>query len=140
MDENMQSEVAKQVAAALGQMQSIIPNMSGTGQNSAIIPQNNLGGGVMPQQMQTAPGSINPTGFSVPIETDINGMTVTIYLQFPANLFPQYQQVIMTLLNYGYNVRGFQRSQGGWGGNNNGGGYYRSSYNRGGYGRGGYGR
>lgn len=139
MDEKMQAEVAKQVAAALGQMQGMIPSGGAQSQAGGFIGQNNMGSGLMPQQSaQNTAGSVNPVGFSVPVETDINGMTVTIYVQFPANLFPQYQQVIMTLLNYGYNVRGFQRSQGGWG--NNGGGYYRGGYSRGGYGRGGYGR
>lgn len=137
MDEKMQAEVAKQVAAALGQMQNMMPSQA-QGQQ-AFTAQGNMGGGLIGQQMQQVPqGQINPVGFSVPVETDINGMTVTIYVQFPANLFPQYQQVIMTLLNYGYNVRGYQRSQGGW--SNSGGGYYRGGYGRGGYGRGGYGR
>lgn len=96
------------------------------------------------QQPQQAGALPNPTGWSVPVETDMGGVTVTVYVQFPAHTFPQYQQIIATMMNMGYNVRGFQKSSGygsnggsGWG---NRGGGYSGGYNRGGYGRGGWGR
>ena len=58
-------------------------------------------------------------------------MVVTLYLNFPANTFSQAQQIIMTLVNSGMQVRAFQKSGGsGFGGNNNGGWYNRG----GGYG------
>ena len=94
------------------------------------------------QPPQNALGAINPTGWSVPVETDMGGSTVTVYVQFPANTFPQYQQIIAQLLNMGYNVRAFAKNNG-FGGNNGGygrGGSWGGSWgNRGGYGRGGYG-
>lgn len=133
--EAMIAQVMKQV---MGQANGIMNNIP--------APQQPMAQAVMPapqaQQMGAFP---NPSGWSVPVETDIGGMTVTVYVQFPAHTFPQYQQIIATMLNMGYNIRSFQKSSGygsnggsGWG--NRGGGYNGGGYNRGGYGRGGYGR
>lgn len=93
------------------------------------------------QQPQQAGALPNPTGWSVPVETDMGGLTVTVYVQFPAHTFPQYQQIIATMMNMGYNVRSFQKNNGyngggsSWG--NRGGG---SWGHRGGFGRGSWGR
>ena len=93
------------------------------------------------QQPQQAGALPNPTGWSVPIETDMGGVTVTVYVQFPPQTFPQYQQIIATMMNMGYNVRSFQKNNGyngggsSWG--NRGGG---SWGHRGGFGRGSWGR
>lgn len=93
------------------------------------------------QQPQQAGALPNPTGWSVPVETDMDGVTVTVYVQFPPQTFPQYQQIIATMMNMGYNVRSFQKNNGyngggsSWG--NRGGG---SWGHRGGFGRGSWGR
>lgn len=93
------------------------------------------------QQPQQAGALPNPTGWSVPVETDMGGVTVTVYVQFPPQTFPQYQQIIATMMNMGYNVRSFQKNNGyngggsSWG--NRGGG---SWGHRGGFGRGSWGR
>ena len=80
------------------------------------------------------------TGWSVPVEQDINGMTVTLYLNFPAETFAQAANIIVALANSGLQVRAFQKNNGGFG-SNNGGGYNRSGGFGGGYSRGGgYGR
>lgn len=97
-----------------------------------------------PQQQTQQMGALpNPQGWSVPVETDMGGITVTVYVQFPAHTFPQYQQIIATMMNMGYNIRSYQKNNG-YGGNsgsswgNRGGG---SWGNRGGYqGRGGWNR
>ena len=92
-----------------------------------------------PQAQQMA-GFPNPSGWSVPIETDLGGVTVTVYVQFPAQTFPQYQQIIATMMSMGYNIRSFQKNNGY--GSNGGSSWDRGSWsNRGGYqGRGGWGR
>lgn len=79
-------------------------------------------------------------GWSVPVEQEINGMTVTLYLNFPAETFSQAANIIVALYNSGLQVRAFQKNNGGFG-SNNGGGYNRSGGFGGGYSRGGgYGR
>lgn len=82
------------------------------------------------------------TGWSVPVEQEINGMTVTLYLNFPAETFAQAPSIIMGLANSGLQVRAFQKGgNGGFGSNggsswgNRGGGFSGGGYNRGGYGR-----
>lgn len=80
------------------------------------------------------------TGWSVPVEQEINGMTVTLYLNFPAETFAQAANIIVALYNSGLQVRAFQKNNGGFG-SNNGGGYNRSGGFGGGFSRGGgYGR
>ena len=79
-------------------------------------------------------------GWSVPVEQEINGMTVTLYLNFPAETFAQAANIIVALYNSGLQVRAFQKNNGGFG-SNNGGGYNRSGDFGGGFSRGGgYGR
>ena len=79
-------------------------------------------------------------GWSVPVEQEINGMTVTLYLNFPAETFAQAANIIVALYNSGLQVRAFQKNNGGVG-SNNGGGYNRSGGFGGGFSRGGgYGR
>lgn len=79
-------------------------------------------------------------GWSVPVEQEINGMTVTLYLNFPAETFAQAANIIVALYNSGLQVRAFQKNNGGFG-SNNGGGYNRSGGFGGGFSRGGgYGR
>ena len=80
------------------------------------------------------------TGWSVPVEQEINGMTVTLYLNFPAETFAQAANIIVALYNSGLQVRAYQKNNGGFG-SNNGGGYNRSGGFGGGFSRGGgYGR
>ena len=115
------------------------------GQVNVLTGQNGVAAQAMPPaqgapSMMPAPvqqpayqnGVPNPTGWSLPLETEINGMSITVYVQFPAETFPQYQQIIDQMVRMGYQVRGFQRSSnnGGssWGGNRGG-----SWANRGGY-------
>lgn len=94
---------------------------------------------VFAPQAPTMQGIPNPTGWSVPVEADINGMTVTVYVQFAPQSFPQYQQIIAAMMNMGYQVRAFARNGGGYasgnGGSWGGRGGYGGGYNRGGYGR-----
>lgn len=131
INEAMVAQVMKQV---MGQANGLMNNSIPT--NAA--PQ----GSYMPApvQQQTT-GLPNPQGWSVPVETDIGGVTVTVYVQFPAHTFPQFQQIIAMMMNMGYNVRSFSKSNGygsnsgSWGGRSGG-----SWGSRGGYGRGGYGR
>ena len=79
-------------------------------------------------------------GWSVPVEQEINGMTVTLYLNFPAETFAQAANIIVALYNSGLQVRAFQKNNGGFG-SNNGGGYNRSGGFGSGFSRGGgYGR
>ena len=125
----------EQVAQALMQAMGQVNGMMG-GQTTPATTGNTLLP-AMPAQPVQMGGVPNPIGWSVPVETDINGMTVTVYLQFPAQTFPQFQQIIAAMMNMGYQVRAFQRNGGGYGGN--GGSYgrgYGGGYNRGG----GYGR
>lgn len=132
--EAMIAQVMKQV---MGQANGIMNNIPAPQASATYMP-------APAQQPQQAAGFPNPTGWSVPVETDMGGMTVTVYVQFPAHTFPQYQQIIATMMNMGYNVRGFQKNSGygassgssSWG--SRGGSY--GGYNRGGYGRGGWGR
>ena len=126
----------EQVAQALMQAMSQVNGMMG-GQTAPAATGNTLLP-AMPAQPVQMGGVPNPIGWSVPVETDINGMTVTVYVQFPAQTFPQFQQIIASMMNMGYQVRAFQRNGGGYGGN--GGSYGRGGYG-GGYNRGGgYGR
>lgn len=94
---------------------------------------------VFAQQAPAVQGIPNPTGWSVPVEADINGMTVTVYVQFAPQSFPQYQQIIAAMMNMGYQVRAFARNGGGYASGNSsswgGRGGYGGGYNRGGYGR-----
>ncbi len=127
--------IAQVLKQTMGQVNTMMPQASvpatvQQGQNMMPAP--------MPAQTPQVGNMLNPTGWSVPIETDMNGMTVTVYVQFPAHTFPQYQQIIAMLLSMGYQVRGFQKNPGGWGGN---GGNYQNRGGWGSYGRGGgYGR
>lgn len=126
----------EQVAQALMQAMGQVNGMMG-GQTAPAATGNTLLP-AMPAQPVQMGGVPNPIGWSVPVETDINGMTVTVYVQFPAQTFPQFQQIIASMMNMGYQVRAFQRNGGGYGGN--GGSYGRGGYG-GGYNRGGgYGR
>ncbi|MBO4675338.1 MAG: hypothetical protein J5601_04550 [Elusimicrobiaceae bacterium] len=128
----MIAQVLKQTMGQVNNMmpQASVPAMPQQGQSMMPAP--------MPAQTPQMGNMLNPTGWSVPIETDMNGMTVTVYVQFPAHTFPQYQQIIAMLLQMGYQVRGFQKNSGGWGGN---GGNYQNRGGWGSYGRGGgYGR
>ena len=120
----------EQVAQALMQAMGQVNGMMG-GQTAPAATGNTLLP-AMPAQPVQMGGVPNPIGWSVPVETDINGMTVTVYVQFPAQTFPQFQQIIASMMNMGYQVRAFQRNGGGYGGNGR-------SYGRGGYG-GGYNR
>ena len=126
----------EQVAQALMQAMGQVNGMMG-GQTAPAATGNTLLPAIPAQPVQMG-GVPNPIGWSVPVETDINGMTVTVYVQFPAQTFPQFQQIIASMMNMGYQVRAFQRNGGGYGGN--GGSYGRGGYG-GGYNRGGgYGR
>lgn len=127
----------EQVAQALMQAMGQVNGMMG-GQAAPAVQAGNTMLPAMPAQPVQMGGVPNPTGWSVPVETEINGMTVTVYVEFPAQTFPQFQQIIAAMLNMGYQVRGFQRNGGGYGSNgaNYGRGGYGGGYNRGG----GYGR
>lgn len=134
--ENMLAQALQKVMGQANTMLNI-PSTQGQAQQQAqgcFMP--------APQQQAAQMGALpNPTGWSVPVETDMGGVTVTVYVQFPPHTFPQYQQIIAMMMNMGYNVRSFQKNNGysaggSWG--NRGGG---SWGNRGGYqGRGGYSR
>lgn len=123
--------IAQVLKQTMGQVNGMMPQAS-----IPATPQQGMMPATMPApQPQQVGGALNPTGWMVPIETDMNGMTVTVYVQFPAHTFPQYQQIIAMLLSMGYQVRGFQKNAGGWGGNA---GNYQSRGswgNRGGFGR-----
>ena len=121
------AQVLKQAVVQVNTMMSQAqPTVAPMGQPNAMMPAMQFGG--IP----------NLTGWSVPVEQEINGMTVTLYLNFPAASFSQAAQIIMMLVNSGLQVRAYQKNNGGWG---NGGGSYGSrggswgGYNRGGYGR-----
>ena len=132
IDPAVVAQVMKQAMAQANALVNNIPAPQAAQQPAQYMP--------APAQQQQAGAFPTPTGWSVPVETDMGGVTVTVYVQFPANTFPQYQQIIATMMNMGYNVRGFQKSNGysANGGNNWG---NRSSWgNRGGYVRGGWGR
>ena len=125
------AQVLKQTMGQVNGMmpQSIIPATPQQGMMPAPMPS--------PQpQTPAGVGPLNPTGWSVPIETELNGMTVTVYVQFPAHTFPQYQQIIAMILQMGYQVRAFQKSRGGWTSGN--GSYPNGTW--GGVSRGGFGR
>ena len=126
--------IAQVLKQTMGQVNGMMPQAS-----IPATPQQGMMPATMPApQPQQVGGALNPTGWMVPIETDMNGMTVTVYVQFPAHTFPQYQQIIAMLLSMGYQVRGFQKNASGWGGNA---GNYQSRGSWGSYGRGGgYGR
>lgn len=125
-NQDMQAVIAQVLQGAMAQMKQM--------QAPAAVP--------MPSAAPMAPAAQSfgvpaLTGWSVPVEWDLNGMVVTLYLNFPANTFSQAQQIIMTLLNSGMQVRAFQKSGGsGFGGNNNGGWYNRGGGYGGGYRRG----
>lgn len=135
INEAMVAQVMKQV---MGQANSMM--------NSAPAAQPVMQGTVMPAPaaQPAAVGAFpNPSGWSVPVETDMGGVTVTVYVQFPAHTFPQYQQIIATMMNMGYNIRSFQKNNG-YGSNNSGSSWGNRGGgnwgNRGGYGRSGWGR
>lgn len=127
--------IAQVLKQTMGQVNTMMPQASVP---ATVQPGQSMMPAPMPAQTPQVGNMLNPTGWSVPIETDMNGMTVTVYVQFPAHTFPQYQQIIAMLLSMGYQVRGFQKNAGGWGGNA---GNYQNRGSWGGYGRGGgYGR
>ena len=127
----------EQVAQALMQAMGQVNGMMG-GQAAPAVQAGNTMLPAMPAPQNKTKNGMEITGWSVPVETEINGMTVTVYVQFPAQTFPQFQQIIAAMMEMGYQVRGFQRNGGGYGGNgaNYGRGGYGGGYNRGG----GYGR
>lgn len=128
IDPAIVAQVMKQAMAQANALVNNIPAPQAAQQPAQYMP-------APAQQTQQAGALPNPTGWSVPVETDMGGVTVTVYVQFPAHTFPQYQQIIATMMNMGYNVRSFQKSSGYSGNNNNNWG------NRGGYpGRSGWGR
>lgn len=132
-NQQMQEMVAQALKQAMSQVNGLMaqPNAPAAPMAQPVAQAN-----FMPAQPAPMMGGLpNLTGWSVPVEWDLNGMVVTLYLNFPANTFSQAQQIIMTLVNSGMQVRAFQKSGGsGFGGNNNGGGWY----NRGGGYGGGY--
>lgn len=128
-NQNLDQAVALALKNAMGQMQGLMQPQ----QNMAPMQQPAMNGGMFQPQNQVQGGGVpNLTGWSVPVEANINGMVVTVSVSFPAETFPQHQQIIMQLLNMGYPVRGFQKNNG-FGGNS--GGYNGGGFNRGGYGR-----
>lgn len=127
-------QVAQALKLAMGQVNNLMGQ-----QGVANLPAQQTSMMPPPQQQATvsSTGMPNPTGWSVPLEADINGMTVTVYVQFPPHTFPQFQQIISMMVNMGYQVRGFQKNNGGYSGgsnwNNRGGGYGGGNWrNRGG--------
>lgn len=118
--QDMQAAIAQALQGALAQMKQL----------AAPAP--------MPQVPITQGfGVPSLTGWSVPVEQEINGMTVTLYLSFPAETFSQAPNIITSLVNSGLQVRAYQKNNGSWG---NGGNGWGSRGNSGGYTRGGYGR
>lgn len=108
-NQDMQAVIAQALQGAMAQMKQM--------QAPAAVP--------MPSAAPMAPAAQSfgvpaLTGWSVPVEQEISGMTVTLYLNFPAETFAQAPNIIMTLVNQGFQVRAFQKNNGGWGGNNNG--------------------
>ena len=137
MGEQNNQQMQEMVAQALKQAMSQVNGLMAQPNTAAAMPAAPVAqANFMPAQPAPMMGGMpNLTGWSVPVEWDLNGMVVTLYLNFPANTFSQAQQIIMTLVNCGMQVRAFQKSGGsGFGGNNNGGGWY----NRGGGYGGGY--
>lgn len=127
-------QVAQALKLAMGQVNNLMGQ-----QGVANLPAQQPSMMPAPQQQAavSANGMPNPTGWSVPLEADINGMTVTVYVQFPPHTFPQFQQIISMMVNMGYQVRGFQKNNGGYSGGSNwsnrGGGYGGGNWrNRGG--------
>lgn len=134
-----ESMIAQAMMKVMGQANNLMNNVPAQAQQASFMP-----APAPQQQVQQMGGLPNPEGWSVPVETDMGGVIVTVYVQFPAHTFPQYQQIIATMINMGYNVRSHQKNNG-YGGNSGGswgnrGGGYGGGYSRGGYGRGGYGR
>lgn len=143
MAEQNNQQMQEMVAQALKQAMSQVNGLMAQPNAPAAMPAAPTAQPVAPANFtpaQPAPmmgGMPNLTGWSVPVEWDLNGMVVTLYLNFPANTFSQAQQIIMTLVNSGMQVRAFQKSGGsGFGGNNNGGWYNRGGGYGGGYRRG----
>lgn len=143
MAEQNNQQMQEMVAQALKQAMSQVNGLMGQPNAAAVTPAAPMAQPVaqanfMPAQQAPMMGGMpNLTGWSVPVEWDLNGMVVTLYLNFPANTFSQAQQIIMTLVNSGMQVRAFQKNGGsGFGGNNNGGWYNRGGGYGGGYRRG----
>lgn len=127
-NQDMQAVIAQALQGAMAQMKQM--------QAPAAVPMQSAAPMAPAAQSFGVPAL---TGWSVPVEQEISGMTVTLYLNFPAETFAQAPNIIMTLVNQGFQVRAFQKNNSGWGGNNNGwgnrGGGYGGGYNRGGYGK-----
>lgn len=133
-NQEMQALVAQALKQAMGQVNS----MMGPQGAALPAPAPAAGPGLMPAPQAQQPGGVpNPTGWSVPVEADVNGMTVTVYVQFPPQSFPQFQQIIAAMLAMGYQVRAFQKNGGGYGSGSGWSGRsgYGGGYNRGGFGR-----
>lgn len=129
-NQDLQATVTNALLKAMGQINAM------TGQPGPAAQQQGLGQSpaVMPPAPQGSYGGIpNPTGWSVPVEADIGGTTVTVYVQFPPQFFPQYQQIVAAMIQAGWQVRAYAKNQGRFG-NGNGwadrGGYYRNGYGR----------
>ena len=139
MDNKETEGIVAAVAQALKQAQSALPAQGG----GFMPPQQQQPAFAQPMQQPQTYG-VNPTGWSLPIEMNVNGMSFTVYLAFPAETFPQCAQIVQWLASQGYQVRG--SSRGGFGGGNNygggGGGYgrYGGGYNSGYGGNRGWGR
>lgn len=130
-NQDMQAVIAQALQGAMAQMKQMQAAPAAVAMPAAP----NMGTVPVQQQGYGVPAL---TGWSVPVEQEINGMTVTLYLNFPAATFSQAPNIIMTLVNTGFQVRAFQKNNGGWGGNSNGWGNrggYGGGYNRGGYGK-----
>lgn len=126
------ADISPDIQSAIAQtLQGVMAQMKQIATPSVEQPQN-IGGVPTTQGF----GIQNLTGWSVPVEQEINGMTVTLYLNFPAATFAQAPNIIMELVNRGLQVRAFQKNNGGFGSGGNNWGNRGGGYSRGG----GYGR
>lgn len=126
--EEAEAVAAAAVSQALKQAQNALPSQGG----GFMPPQQQQPAFAQPMQQQQTYG-VNPTGWSLPIEMNVNGMSFTVYLAFPAETFPQCAQIVQWLASQGYQVRGSSRGVFGGGNNFGGGGYgrYGGGYNSG---------